>query len=406
MIDIELIRKNLDIVKRNLQIRNYDVSLADKAYELDKKWKNLKAELDNKRSEQNRLSKEIAKNKSLIDSVKQLSKDIEEMEKLEKMLKKERDEILSILPNILHESVPIGKDDSDNVEIKKWGDPKPGIAHYNVKGFRFDYGAKLSGHRFTVLEGNIAKLERALINYMVDLAISNGYKEIACPNLVKPEIMYGTGQLPKFEQELYRIERDDLYLIPTAEVPLTNMHKDEILEDLPLNYVSWTPCYRREAGAYGKDIKGYFRQHQFYKVELVKITYPEDSWKHHEMMLRDVEKVLQGLEIPYRVMVLSSGDTGFSSAKTYDLEVWLPSQNKYREISSISNCTDFQARRIPLKFRRDGKLEYPHTLNGSGVAVGRALIALIENHYQDNGIVIPKSLREYVKTDFIPLQLL
>ncbi|MCS7122402.1 MAG: serine--tRNA ligase [Candidatus Micrarchaeota archaeon] len=411
MIDIELIRKNIDIVKYNLKIRGYPIELADELYRIDSEWKSLKAELDNLRAEKNRLTQQIAKQRSsdAIQRVKEINLRIQTIENQESELDRKRRELWSIIPNILDSTVPIGKDDTDNVEIRRWGDriKERSISHYDIPDFMFEHGAKISGHRFTVLRGKIARLERALINYMMDLAILNGYTEMSVPHLVRPEIMFGTGQLPKFEEELYRVERDNLYLIPTAEVPLTNLHRDEILDetDLPIYYSAFTPCYRREAGAYGKDIKGLIRQHQFYKVELVKITLPENSKVEHEKMLRDAESVLQGLELPYRVIVLCSGDTGFSSAKTYDIEVWMPSQSRYREISSVSNCTDFQSRRIPLRFRRGDSIEYPHTLNGSGVAVGRALIALIENHWEDRGIRIPKRLQGYVGTDYIEINL-
>lgn len=402
---------NLELVKRNLEIRGYDKSLADNLYLLDKNWKAAKEKLDKLRAEKNKLTKEVAKtqDKEIISKIKDINEQIDKLEQEESSLNKERYRVWSLLPNILDESVPIGKDDSQNVEIKRWGEPRDGsIEHHLIKEFMFEYGAKLGGHRFTVLKGNLAKLERALMNYMIDLAVMNGYEEIMVPHLVKPEILFGTGQLPKFEEELYRIERDNLYLIPTAEVPLTNLHKDEILEEnnLPKNYVALTPCYRREAGAYGKDIKGYIRQHQFYKVELVKITLPEYSKIEHEKMLKDAESVLQGLGLPYRVITLCSGDTGFSASKTYDIEVWMPGQGKYREISSVSNCKDFQSRRIPLRFRRDNKIEYPHTLNGSGLAVGRALIALVENYWEDKGVRIPKKLQDYVKADYLELSLL
>ncbi len=410
MIDIDIIRKNIDVVKNNLIRRGYSVEIVEQLYDLDRQWKNVKETLDNARAEKNKLTKEIAKSKNpeKIENIRKLNKTIEELEEKEKILNEKRLELWYNIPNILDPTVPFGKDENDNVEIRRWGAPKEGIEHYNIAEFMFEHGAKLAGHRFTVLRGNLARLERALINYMVDLAVMNGYVEMSVPHMVKPEILFGTGQLPKFELELYRLERDNLYLIPTAEVPLTNLHKDEILEEneLPKNYVAFTPCYRREAGAYGKDIKGLIRQHQFYKVELVKITLPENSNKEHEKMLIDAEMVLKGLELPYRVILLCSGDTGFSSAKTYDIEVWMPGQNKYREISSVSNCTDFQSRRIPLRFRRGNQLEYPHTLNGSGVAVGRALIAIIENHWEDRGIRIPKALRDYVKTDYLELNLL
>ena len=415
MLNIDYLRENPEDVKKNVASRQLDPKIIDEILELDKKWRETKGQLDQARREKNLLSQEIVNYrkegkdiKPLLEKGKELSFKIEQLEKLEKELLEKRNALLSQVPNLLDKSVPYGEDETKNVVVRKWGTPKgEGPAHYEIakKYIDFERGAKLGGHRFTVLWDKIAKLERSLGFFMVELAISRGYKEVSVPHLVKSEIMYGTGQLPKFQQDLYHCERDDLYLIPTAEVPLTNLHKNEILEEheLPKRYVAWTPCYRREAGEYGRDIKGLIRQHQFYKTELVKITLPEESWKEHELMVKDAEAVLQALELPYQVVLLCSGDTGFCSAKTYDLEVWLPSQNKYREISSVSNCTDFQARRIPIKFRRDGKLEYVHTLNGSGVAVGRALLSLIENHYEDGGIKIPKALQPYIGTDFLTL---
>ncbi|NPA22625.1 MAG: serine--tRNA ligase [Candidatus Micrarchaeota archaeon] len=415
MLDIELIRTNPQLVKENLAKRQLDPAIIDEIYEIDKRWREVKQALDQARREKNLLSQSIVEYRKqgkdispLLQKGKELSQQIERLEKEEKELLKKRNALLAQVPNLLHESVPYGKDDSENVEVRRWGTPRgEGPAHYEIakKYIDAERGAKLGGHRFTVLWDRIAKLERALGFFMVEHALSRGYKEVSVPHLVRSEIMYGTGQLPKFQKDLYHCERDDLYLIPTAEVPLTNLHKNEILEEneLPKRYVAWTPCYRREAGEYGRDIKGLMRQHQFYKTELVKITLPEESWREHELMVKDAESVLQALELPYRVVLLCSGDVGFCSAKTYDLEVWVPSQNKYREISSVSNCTDFQARRIPIKFRREGKLEYVHTLNGSGVAVGRALLALIENHYEDGGIKIPKALQPYMHTDFLEL---
>ena len=269
----------------------------------------------------------------------------------------------------------------------------------------FERASKLSGSRFSVLLGWGAKLERALINFMLDLHSKKGYKEVLPPHLVRPEILIGTGQLPKFEEELYRCERDDLYLIPTAEVPLTNLFRDEILSEdqLPIYMVSYTPCYRREAGSYGKDVRGLIRQHQFDKVELVKIVKPEHSYEELERLTADAEAVLQALGLPYRVVLLCTGDMGFASAKTYDIEVWFPSQGRYREISSCSNCEDFQARRMNTKYRdSQGKLHFVHTLNGSGLAVGMTLSAFLYNYQQEDGsVIVPPALRDYLGVDVI-----
>ena len=420
MLDIELIRVNPQLVKEGLRKRQEDPSIVDKLLEVDEQWRAVKGELDNLRAKRNEIARAIAEGKKkgervdeLIKRSAEISEKIKQLEELEKSLQKERFNILIRLPNLPHESVPVGEDENDNVVVRKWGEPKVGsedvLPHYEVgerEGWLdFERGAKLGGHRFTVMRGPIARLERALIAFMLDLARKNGYEEHWLPHLVRSEIMFGTGQLPKFEEDLYKCRDDDLWLIPTAEVPLTNLHAGEILEEeaLPKYYTAYTPCYRREAGAYGKDIKGIIRQHQFDKVELVKITHPEESWKEHEKMVRDAEEVLQTLGLPYQVVLLCTGDMGFCSAKTYDLEVWVPSQDKYREISSVSNCLDFQARRANIRFRgRDGKLHYVHTLNGSGVAVGRTLLAIMENYQREDGIEVPKALVRYFGEDFIP----
>jgi seryl-tRNA synthetase len=279
------------------------------------------------------------------------------------------------------------------------------LSHYEIGEklgiLDFERGAKLSGSRFTVMFKEAARLERALINFMLDVHTKqHGYTEVWTPALVKPEILFGTGQLPKFKDDLYKIEDEDLYLIPTAEVTLTNLHADEILneEDLPKYYTAYTPCFRKEAGSHGKDVKGILRQHQFDKVELVKIVKPEDSYNELEKLVNEAEKILQLLEIPYRVVLLCTGDMGFSTAKTYDIEVWLPSQNRYREISSCSNTEDFQARRAKIRYKdKDGKNHYVHTLNGSGLAVGRTLIAIMENYQKPDGTFeIPKVLKDYL----------
>jgi len=265
----------------------------------------------------------------------------------------------------------------------------------------FERGSKISGHRFVFLKGLAARLERSLINFMLDLQAMNGYTELLPPFMVTTKTMTGTGQLPKFAEELYKCENEDLWLIPTAEVPVTNLFSGEILkeEQLPMSFCAYSACFRREAGSYQKDIKGIMRQHQFNKVELVKFTTPEESYSELEKLTKDAESVLKKLELPYRVIELCTGDLGFASAKTYDLEVWLPSQDKYREISSCSNCTDFQSRRANIRFRRGGKMEYVHTLNGSGIAVGRTMIAIMENFQDESGFTVPKALRDYMRCD-------
>lgn len=314
------------------------------------------------------------------------------------------------LPNLPNESVTIGKNADDNKEIRRWGEPgsfdfKP-KNHWDIGEelgiLDFGRAAKIAGARFALYRDAGARLERALINFMLDLhTTENGYTEMLPPALANRASLIGTGQLPKFEEDLFRIAQGDYFLIPTAEVPLTNMHRDEIIEreQLPIKYVSYTPCFRSEAGSYGKDVRGLIRQHQFNKVEMVKFTEPETSYRELESMVLNAEEVLKRLQLPYRVVELCTGDMGFASAKTYDLEVWLPGQNAYREISSCSNCEDFQARRAQIRYRKEqkGRPIFVHTLNGSGLAVGRTLVAVLENHQQKDGsVVIPAALRPYM----------
>ncbi|WPM32303.1 serine--tRNA ligase [Hydrogenobacter sp. T-2] len=421
MLDIELLRKDPEWVRERLSTRDKAYAeLVDRALELDRERRAILKEIERLRAERNAKSKEIGKLKKegkdtaeLEAEVKNLRESIEKYEvELFELETKLREVMLSI-PNLPHESVPVGEDESQNVEVRRWGkprkfnfQPKP---HWEI-GERlgiidFERASKLSGSRFSVLLGWGAKLERALINFMLDLHSKKNYKEILPPHLIRPEILVGTGQLPKFEEELYRCERDDLYLIPTAEVPLTNLFRDEILSEdqLPIYMVSYTPCYRREAGSYGKDIRGLIRQHQFDKVELVKIVKPEHSYEELERLTADAEDVLQALGLPYRVVLLCTGDMGFASAKTYDIEVWFPSQGRYREISSCSNCEDFQARRMNTRYRdSQGKLHFVHTLNGSGLAVGRTLSAILENYQQEDGsVIVPPALRDYLGVDVI-----
>ncbi len=421
MLDIELLRKNPEFVKERLGLRKEDYPrLVDEALRLDEERRSILRELEALRAERNALSKEIGRRKSkgeqtaeLEGKVKEIKEKIEGLEdklsKVEEQLKR----VMLSIPNIPHQSVPVGKDETENVEVRRWGVPRDfdfePKAHYEIGEalgiLDFERGASLAGSRFTVMWGWGAKLERALINFMLDFHTSRGYKEVWVPHLVKPEILEGTGQLPKFEEDLYFCERDSLYLIPTAEVPLTNLFRDTILEekDLPIYLTAYTPCYRREAGAYGKDIRGIIRQHQFNKVELVKIVHPDTSDQELEKLTADAEEILKLLGLPYRVVALCTGDLGFASAKTYDIEVWFPSQNKYREISSCSNCTDFQARRMNTRFKdSEGRKRFVHTLNGSGLAVGRTLAAILENYQQKDGsVVVPEVLRDYLKADVI-----
>ncbi len=416
MLDLKLIRKNFEYVKERLKTRGEEYArLVEEVYNLDKKKREIQKEVENLRALLNKKSKEYGRLKregkedpSLKEELASLKKQLARLEEELKQLEEKLKDLLLRIPNIPHPSVPVGEDESDNVEIRRWGNPpkfdfEP-LPHWEIGKklgiLDFDRAAKLSGSRFVVKKGLGARLVRALINFMLDRHTARGYEEVYVPHLVKPEILIGTGQLPKFEEDLFKCERDNLYLIPTAEVPLTNLHREEILkeEDLPIYYTAYTPCYRREAGSYGRDIKGLIRLHQFDKVELVKIVKPEDSYEELEKLVRDAEEILQALELPYRVVELCTGDLGFSAAKTYDLEVWMPSYNRYREISSCSNCEDFQARRMKLRYKtKDGKNVLCHTLNGSGLAVGRTLAAILENFQQKDGsVVIPDALRPYM----------
>ncbi|MBN1169902.1 serine--tRNA ligase [Candidatus Micrarchaeota archaeon] len=419
MLDIKLIRENPEVVEQSLRIRNYDIESIVKIRKLDEKWRQAKKEENDLRAERNKLAaainekkksgqnadEEIKKSGELSARIKDISPETKTLE--DKIMQ----EALNI-PNIPHESAPIGENETFNAECRKWGEiakgPDDVLAHHEIaeKTGLIDHGrgVKLAEHRFAVLSGDIAKLERALVNFMLSVQASRGYLEVAPPYLVNTKTMTGTGQLPKFEDQLYKCRNDDLWLIPTAEVPLTNLYSGEILEekDLPIKLTAYTPCFRREAGEYGRDIKGLMRQHQFNKIELVKFAHPENSFRELESLTKDAERILQLLEIPYRVVELCTGDLGFGSAKTYDLELWVPSQNTYREVSSCSNFTDFQARRANIKFRSGGSLEYVHTLNGSGLAVGRTLIAILENFQEDKKtVIIPKLLRDFMGKEAI-----
>lgn len=412
MLDLRFIRGNPSAIDEMLKKRNAQAPL-DEIVRLDSEWRKVKQEADELRAKRNKVSIEVAdmkkKKQNADNKIAEMKECNSELEKLEAKVNDLEEKITSaalMIPNMPHGSVPVGKDETENVVVRSWGKPgrKGAKAHWDIGKERdvldFERGVKLAGSRFTALKGWAARLERALINYMLDLHTKNGYMEISPPLLVNEKTMTGSGQLPKFEIELYKCERDNFYLIPTAEVPLANMHSGEILarEKLPIYYTAYTPCFRREAGSYGKDIKGIMRQHQFDKVELVKITEPANSYEELEKLVKDAESVFRGLELPYQVKELCTGDLGFASSKTYDIEVWVPSQEKYREISSCSNCEAFQARRTVIRYwNEEGKPEFVHTLNGSGVAVGRTLIAIMENYQLENGkIEVPKVLRPYM----------
>ncbi len=416
MLDLKFIRENFEVVKRALEVRHSDVSL-DEFLELDRRRRALIQEADELRNKRNRVSQEIGRLKKagedtseMISEMKQVGAKIKALEEELSAIDKRLKDILLSLPNIPHESVPVGRDEDDNVTVKRWGDipefdfdPLP---HWDI-GVKtgildFERAAKLTGSRFTVYFGLGAMLERALINFMLDLHRQrHGYLEVLPPVIVNSASLYGTGQLPKFEEDLFKLNYRDYYLIPTAEVPVTNLHRDEILseDELPKYYVAYTPCFRSEAGSHGRDVRGIVRQHQFNKVELVKFVTPETSYEELDSLLLDAEDVLQALEIPYRVIVLCTGDLGFSAAKTFDIEVWLPGQNRFCEISSCSNFEAFQARRANIRYRPKGKKKTRllHTLNGSGLAVGRTVVAILENFQQPDGsVVIPKVLRPYM----------
>ncbi len=415
MLDLKLIRSNPEKVKEALKNRREKINI-EEVITLDEKRRGLLLEAGTLKEKRNTVSEEIGKLKrekkdaqEKILAMKETSTKIKELDIQIKEIEEETAKILLEIPNIPHESVPVGKDEKDNVEIKRWGEPREfeftPLPHWDIGEaldiLDFKQGAKVASARFTVLKGMGAQTERALINFMLDLHTKeHNYKEIFPPFLVNSETMTGTGQLPKFESDLFKCE-NGLYLVPTAEVPLTNLHRQEILNDdeLPLCYTAYTACFRKEAGSYGKDVRGLIRQHQFNKVELVKICKPEDSYQELETLTQNAEEVLKRLEIPYRVVVLCTGDMGFAAAKTYDIEVWLPAQVRYREISSCSNCEDFQARRAMIRYRskEKEKVNFVHTLNGSGLAVGRTLVAILENFQQKDGsVVIPDVLRPYM----------
>ncbi|KAF0220874.1 MAG: seryl-tRNA [Geobacteraceae bacterium] len=415
MLDARFIRDNLEMVETRLRTRGEGVAM-ERFRQLDARRRELLQESEALKALRNKVSDEISriKDKSQaqdrILEMRDVSQRIKAFDEELKGVEEELDLFLLTVPNIPHTTTPAGTSEADNVEVRKWGElpafaftPKPHWEIGEALGILdFERGAKLTGARFTLYKGAGARLERALINFMLDLHTErHKYVEMLPPFMVNRESMTGTGQLPKFEDDLFHLEGIDYFLIPTAEVPVTNIHRGEILKasDLPLCYVSYTPCFRKEAGSYGKDTRGLIRQHQFNKVELVKFVRPADSYNELDKLLANAEEVLRILGIPYRVIVLCTADLGFSAAKTYDIEVWLPGQNAYREISSCSNFEDFQARRASIRFREDdnAKPEFVHTLNGSGLAVGRTLVAILENFQQPDGkVAIPDALRPYM----------
>ncbi|MGL5000900.1 MAG: serine--tRNA ligase [Cetobacterium sp.] len=415
MLDLRFIRENIEVLQEMLVNRGSNIDLQE-FVTLDAERREVLTEVETLKNKRNTESAEVARKKKAGEDASEI---IAEMGKVSAQIK-ELDAKLSIieekvtyfqmtLPNAYHSSTPVGKDEDDNVEVRRWGTPKEFSfepkEHWelgeNLEILDFERGAKLGGSRFTIYRGAAARLERALISFMLDThTTEHGYTEHLTPVLVRREICEGTGQLPKFEDDMYKTT-DDMFLISTSEITLTNIHRQEILneKDLPKYYTAYSPCFRREAGSYGRDLKGLIRQHQFNKVEMVKLATPETSYDELEKMVVNAETILQKLELPYRLIHLCSGDMGFGAAKTYDLEVWLPGQNKYREISSCSNCGDFQSRRMGLKYRPEGstKSEFCHTLNGSGLAVGRTLVAIMENYQQEDGsFLVPEVLIPYM----------
>jgi seryl-tRNA synthetase len=416
MLDIKFVRENIDLVREKMGERGQDINL-DKFAELDRQRRGTLQEVETLRSERNKVSREIGKRKQnkedasdLIARMGDVSAHIKQLDETLKETESNLQDLIMIIPNMPHESVVCGTGEEDNPVVRTWGEkpefdfePKP---HWdigeNLNILDFARGAKIAGARFTLYRGAGARMERALINFMLDLHTSqHGYTEVLTPFMVNSQSMTGTGQLPKFEEDLFKITGTDYYLIPTAEVPVTNIHCGEILDekDLPLYYVACSPCFRAEAGSYGKDTRGLIRQHQFNKVEMVKFSMPETSYVELEKLTLNAEEVLKRLNIHYRTVNLCMGDLGFSAAKTYDIEAWLPGQGTYREISSCSNYEDFQARRAGIRFRREenSKVELVHTLNGSGLAIGRTVVAILENYQQKDGsVIIPEALIPYM----------
>lgn len=422
MLDIKMVRTNPDKVKEAMRSRNKDMDAqVDRVIAIDAERREINAQADAIKAKQNAASKDIARIKKEGGDVSAIMEEMKELAEAGRALggrlaalETEQRDILLSIPNVPHESVPVGKDDTENVEQRRWGEPRAfdfePEAHWDI-GKRLDLfdpevAAKVTGKRFHFYKGLGARLERSIINFFLNTHTEHGYTEILPPFMVNRASMTGTGQLPKFEEDAFKLTDPDYFLIPTAEVPVTNMHRDEILDGskLPLKYCAYSACFRAEAGSAGRDTRGLIRQHQFNKVELVKFADPAASYEELEKLTNDAERVLQLLGLPYRVVALSTGDLGFSSAKTYDIEVWMPSYNRYVEISSCSNFEDYQARRASIRFKRDAadKAQLVHTLNGSGVAVGRTVAAILENYQNaDGSVTVPEALRPYMGVDVI-----
>ncbi|EPY07076.1 seryl-tRNA synthetase [Paenibacillus sp. E194] len=417
MLDIKLLRSDYGRVVTALQNRGKSEEMIADFPELDARRREMLQETEQLKNQRNVVSQDVAKKKKagesadeLIAQMREVGDRIKELDEEIRGIEVQMEQITLSIPNVPHESTPVGKSEDDNVEVRRWSEPTAFSfetkAHWDIAQdlgiLDFESAAKVTGSRFVFYKGAGARLERALISFMLDVhTMQHGYEEVLPPLIVNRDSLIGTGQLPKFEEDLFKLEGTEYYLIPTAEVPVTNLHRDEILTDeqVPRYYTAYSSCFRSEAGASGRDTRGLIRQHQFNKVELVKMVKPEDSYAELESLTNQAEKILQLLGLPYRVMALCTGDIGFSSAKTYDLEVWLPSSGTYREISSCSNFEDFQARRANIRFRRDtkSKPEFVHTLNGSGLAIGRTVAAIMENYQQEDGsIVIPEALRPYM----------
>lgn len=422
MFDIRLIRSDPDRVKQAMKTRNKDMDAAvDQVLKIDAERREILAKADGMKAQQNAASKQIPKIKkeggdvsAIMAQMKALSEQVKVCDAKLSELEKAQTDLLLGFPNMPHKSVPVGKDDSENVEVRRWGDPprfdyEP-KAHWDI-GADLDIldpetAAKVTGARFHFYKGLGARLERSIINFFLNTHTANGYQEVFPPFMVNRASMTGTGQLPKFEEDAFRLANEDYFMIPTAEVPVTNMYRGDILDGakLPIKYCAYSACFRAEAGSAGRDTRGLIRQHQFNKVELVKFVKPEDSYRELEELTNDAERVLQLLGLPYRVVVLSTGDVGFSSAKTYDIEVWMPSYGRYVEISSCSNFEDFQARRAAIRYKNSPKekAQLVHTLNGSGVAVGRTVAAILENFQNGDGsVTVPEVLRPYMGVDVI-----
>ncbi|MEB6240386.1 serine--tRNA ligase [Staphylococcus xylosus] len=427
MLDIKLFRNDPDFVKEKVAKRGMEDTVVDEVLELDEQRRQLISKAEEMKAERNKVSGEIAQKKrnkedadDAIAAMRKLGDEIKVLDDTLNQVVVNLNDKLSRIPNIIHDDVPEGATDEDNVEVKRWGTPRTfdfeEKAHWDLveelKMVNFERAAKVSGARFVFLTGEGAQLERALMNYMITKhTTQHGYTEMMVPQLVNADSMYGTGQLPKFEEDLFKVEKEGLYTIPTAEVPLTNYYRNEIIgpDELPAKFTAQSACYRSEAGSAGRDTRGLIRLHQFDKVEMVRFEKPEDSWQALDEMTEHAEAILEELGLPYRRVILCTGDIGFGSSKTYDLEVWLPSYNEYKEISSCSNITDFQASRSNIRFKRDknAKPELAHTLNGSGLAVGRTFAAIVENYQNEDGsVTIPEALVPYMggKTVIRPIK--